>query len=70
MKQAGQAIKTYKKIGSCKKKHSVNVVEAHMKGFLSQFCDTKEELAECLAEQMADAMTDGQAACEAVGCEA
>jgi hypothetical protein len=70
MKTAGQANKTYKKIGSCKKQHSMNVVEKHLTYFLSQFCETKELLAECLAEQMQDAMIDGQAACEAVGCEA
>ena len=70
MKQAGQATKTYKKIGSCKKQHSVNVVKAHLTSYFGDVCDSKQEVAEYVAERMQDAMTDGQAACEAVGCEA
>ena len=61
--------KTYEKIGSCKRKHSVNVVEAHLRDYFEQYCDDHRELVAMVAERIEDARLDGQAACEAVARE-
>lgn len=62
--------KTQEKIGSCKNKHSVNVVASHLRDYFDQYCEDTSELEAMVQERIEDARLDGQAACEAVACQA
>jgi hypothetical protein len=63
-------MKTYPKMGTCKNKHSINVIQKAMKDYFELMGITdKDELKEYISERMTSAATDQQEACEWAGCE-
>jgi len=66
----GKEMKTYKKYGSCKNKHSINVIQKNIKDyFIEMGVTSKNELDEMVQEALLMSMQDGQEACEFARCD-
>lgn len=63
-------MKTYPKMGSCERKHSMNVIQKAIKEYFELMeIGNEDEVKEYISERMTSAAKEPQEACEWAGCD-
>ena len=63
-------MKTYPKMGSCERKHSMNLIQKAIKEYFELMeIGNEDEVKEYISERMTSAVTEPQEACEWAGCD-